>query len=102
MEWYEKPPAVISFFAAVFVLIGYIAHEAIIHSQIAFTYGLDPFAKLFWAGATDFAKVLVAGIGPEALSVTLLSSVAIPITIVSTYTIFSKTILENTMRLEKS
>ncbi|MBV9295034.1 MAG: hypothetical protein JO145_05630 [Acidobacteriaceae bacterium] len=89
-EWYEEPPAIIAFVAAVFILIGYIAHEAIIHSQNAFTYGLDPFIKLFWNGASDFAKVLVAGIGAEAASITLISSIAIPITIVSTYTIFRK------------
>jgi hypothetical protein len=89
-DWYEEPPAVIAFVAGVLVLIGYIAHEAFVYSQNFFVYGLDPFAKVFWAGATDFAKVVVTGLGAEAASVTLISSITIPITILSTYTIFRK------------
>jgi hypothetical protein len=89
-EWHEEPPAISAFVLAVLILIGYIAHEAIIHSQNFFVYGLDPFARIFWGGATDFAKVVVMGLGPEAASITLLSSITIPITIVSTYTIFRK------------
>lgn len=90
MEWYEKPPAVASLVAGILVLIGYVAHEVIAHTGDIFTYGLDPFIKLFWAGATDFAKVVVLGLSPELASITLISSITIPITIVSTYTIFRK------------
>ena len=89
-EWYEEPPAIIAFVVGIFVLLGFIAHEVIIHAQAFFIYGLDPFARVFWGGATDFAKVVVMGLGAEAASVTLISSIAIPIIIVSTYTIFRK------------
>jgi hypothetical protein len=32
-EWYEEPPAIIAFIVGVLVLIGYIAHESILHAS---------------------------------------------------------------------
>ncbi|HEY1903076.1 MAG TPA: hypothetical protein VGG56_11620 [Terracidiphilus sp.] len=89
-DWSSEPPAVVAFVTGVLVLIGYIVHEVMIYAQSVFTYGLDPLVRIFWSGATDFAKTLVGGIGAEATSITLISTVAIPVTIVSTYTIFRK------------
>jgi hypothetical protein len=90
MEWYERPPAIVSLVAAILALIGYIAHEVIVYGQSILAYGLEPCISAFWTGATHFAEVLAAGIGAEETSVTLISCVTVPVTIVTTYTIFRK------------
>ncbi len=65
-DWYEEPPAIVALVTGILVLLGYIVHELSTHAKDFVIYGLDPFAKVCWGGATDLHKVVVTGMGAEA------------------------------------
>ena len=89
-EWYEQPLLLTGLVIGVLVLLGYIGHELFFYGKDILASGLEPCINAFWKGADGFVATLAAGIGPEAASITLVSCVTIPVTIVGTYTIFRK------------